>query len=220
MKAGVTFGNAAKAEPYERALYGAGIEIVKNPTSLEGLDGLVLTGGSDVNPTRYGRERVSESDSPDDARDELEMKLLGEALTADLPVLAICRGMQLFNVFHGGTLIQHLQSSDRHKQKSVHEISVTSNTHLAEVIGAGKHEVNSRHHQAVDGLGPGLVVSAVAEDGVVEGIEKPDAAFAVAVQWHPEDRIAVSAADRRLFEAFAAAMVKSMAERHAVRQTS
>ncbi len=129
--------------------------------------------------------------------------------------------MQLFNVVCRGTLIQHLPSSDRHKQKSsVHEIRVASNTHLAQIIGTGKHEVNSRHHQAVDRLGRGLIVSAVAEDDVIEGIEKPGATFAIGVQWHPEDRIAVSAADRKLFEAFAAAMATTRAEHLAARQTS
>ena len=108
LRAGVTFGNAAKTAPYESALREAGIETVPNPASLEGLDGLLLTGGSDVNPVRYGQKRAAESEAPDDARDELEMRLLQEALAADLPVLAICRGMQLFNVFHKGTLIQHL----------------------------------------------------------------------------------------------------------------
>ena len=230
MKAGVSFGNAAKTGPYERALCDAGIQIVKNPTSLEGLDGLVLTGGSDVNPVLYGQERARECDTPDDARDELEMRLLREALEADLPVLAICRGLQLFNVFHGGTLIQHLPSSDVHQQRpqnaepgrhpAVHAVQVKSKTRLAEIMGAGEHEVNSRHHQAVDRVGSGLVESAIAEDGVVEGLELPDAAFAVAVQWHPEDRIAVSPPDQKLFEAFAAAMAKLKAGHRAVSQPS
>jgi putative glutamine amidotransferase len=230
MRAGVTFGNAAKAGPYERALCEAGIEIVKNPTSLAGLDGLVLTGGSDVNPALYGQERTRECDAPDDARDELEVRLLQEAIAADLPVLAICRGLQMFNVFHGGTLIQHLPSTDLHQQRphnvesgrhpAVHAVRVKSKTHLAEIMGAGEHEVNSRHHQAVDRVGAGLVTSAIAEDGVVEALELPGTPFAVAVQWHPEDRVAVSAPDRKLFEAFATAMAKSMGERRAVSQPS
>jgi putative glutamine amidotransferase len=230
MRAAVIVGNAAKAGPYERALCEAGIEIVKNPTSLEGLDGLVLTGGTDLNPTLYKREPAPESEEPDDARDELEMRLLGEALASDLPVLAICRGLQMFNVFQGGTLIQHLTSSDVHRQKSngaeagkhpaAHSISVSPNTRLAGIVGAGEHEVNSRHHQAVDRVGAGLTVSARAPDGVIEALELPGSSFAVAVQWHPEDRIAVRAADRKLFEAFAAAMAKSIAERRAAPQPS
>jgi putative glutamine amidotransferase len=217
LRAGVTFGNAARVGPYELALREAGIEAVGNPASLEGLEGLLLTGGSDVNPKLYNQQPADETEKPNDERDQLEMKLLQEAVAADLPVLAICRGMQLFNVFHGGTLIQHLASVDVHRVKAldaepgrhpaVHRIRVKPGTRLAEIIGAGEHEVNSRHHQAVDRVGRGLVVSAEAADGVIEGIEKPGETFAVAVEWHPEDRIAVSPGDRKLFEAFAAAMV-------------
>jgi putative glutamine amidotransferase len=219
IKAGVTFntlGYVSRVEPYEAAMRGAGIEPVRNPESLEGLDGLLLSGGSDVNPKHYGRERLRESETPDDARDELEIRLLREALAAEVPVLAICRGLQLFNVICGGTLVQHLSSTDVHRQKangaepgrhpSAHRVWVAPDTRLAGIIGAGGHDVNSRHHQAIESLGEGLIVSAIAEDGVIEGIEKPGAAFAMAVQWHPEDRIAVSAADRKLFDAFAAAL--------------
>jgi putative glutamine amidotransferase len=233
MRAAVTFNTfeiVSRVEPYEAAMRAVGLEPVRNPASLDGLDGLLLSGGSDIDPRHYGQERLRQSDSPDDARDELEMRLLGEALAADLPVLAICRGLQLFNVFYGGSLIQHLPGSEVHRQKvngaetgkhpAAHSIEVKPETQLAAIIGAGEHQVNSRHHQGVDRLGPGLTVSAVAADGVVEGLEVVDATFAVAVQWHPEDRIAVSAADRKLFEAFAAAIAKSMAERRAVRQTS
>jgi len=233
MRAGVTFntfGIVSRVEPYEAAMRAVGIEPVRNPESLEGLDGLLLSGGSDINPRHYGQERLRQSDSPDDARDELEMRLLQDALMADLPVLAICRGLQLFNVFYGGSLIQHLPDSYLHRQKvngaetgkhpAAHSIQVTAETRLARIIGAGEHQVNSRHHQGVDRLGPGLTVSAVAADGVVEGLEVPDATFAVAVQWHPEDRIAVSAADRKLFEAFAAAIAMWRAGRRAARQTS
>jgi putative glutamine amidotransferase len=226
LKVAVTSGSTTNLAPYQSALKGAGIESVRNPASLEGLDGLLLTGGSDVNPKLYGQPRADESEPPDDVRDELEMKLLAEALEADLPVLAICRGLQLFNVFYGGTLIQHLASADVHRVKAldeepgrhpaVHSIRVKPGAQLAEIVGAGEHEVNSRHHQAVDYVAPGLVVSAVAADGVIEGIEKPGAAFAVAVQWHPEDRVAVSEADRKLFEAFALAMAQRTAECGAV----
>jgi putative glutamine amidotransferase len=226
LRAGVTFGNSARVAPYELALHEAGVEAVGNPASLEGLDGLLLTGGSDVNPKLYGCQRAVESEPADDARDELEMRLLQEAVGADLPVLAICRGMQLFNVFHGGTLIQHLASVNVHRVKAhdaepgrhpaVHSIRVKPGTRLAEIIGAGEHEVNSRHHQAVDRVGRGLIVSAVAGDGVIEGIEKPGAAFAIGVEWHPEDRVVVNPADRKLFEAFAAAMARRTAECGAV----
>jgi putative glutamine amidotransferase len=210
-----TFGITSRVEPYEAALREAGLEPVRNPDALDGLAGLLLSGGSDVNPKHYGHQRLRNSDSPDDRRDELEMALLRDAIDAGLPVFGICRGLQLFNVVFGGTLIQHLPNSNVHRQKvngaehgrhpAAHRVHVKASTRLAEIIGPGDHDVNSRHHQAVDRLGSSLVVSAIAEDGVVEGLELRDATFAIAVQWHPEDRIAVSEADRKLFDAFAAA---------------
>ncbi len=215
MRVAVTFGNAARLGPYLAALEEVGLEAVRNPDSLHSLDGLLLTGGSDINPKRYG-ESSNGSDEVDDARDEREDCLLREALAADLPVLAICRGLQMFNVVAGGTLVQHLASTDVHRQKpknaepgkhpAAHRVWVAPETRLARIIGAGGHDVNSRHHQAVESMGTGLLVSAISEDGVIEALEKPDASFAVAVQWHPEDRIFVSAADRKLFAAFAAAL--------------
>lgn len=231
MRAAVTFGkHEARIGPYEAALREAGIESVRNPHSLDDLDGLLLTGGSDINPALYGQERVAESDGADDDRDALEMRLLRKALAADLPVLAICRGLQLLNVACGGTLIQHLASTDVHRQRpqnaepgkhpSAHRVWVAPNTRLAEIVGGGGHDVNSRHHQAVESKGEDLIVSAISEDGVIEGIEKPGAAFAVAVQWHPEDRIFVNEADRKLFAAFAAAMARSLAGHRAARPPS
>jgi len=171
----------------------------------------MLTGGTDVNPARYGERPEKETQPPDDKRDEFESMLLRHALSdACIPVLAICRGMQLFNVFHGGTLVQHLNPAELHqvKQKDAvaHTVRVTPRTRLAEILGAGEHEVNSRHHQAVGRVGDGLVVAAVAKDGVIEALEKPQGPFAIAVQWHPEDRILISASDRRLFEAFSEAL--------------
>ena len=215
MRVAVTFGNETRLGPYETALREAGIDAVRNPDSLDSLDGLLLSGGADINPARYGHSNAG-SDEVDDSRDELEMRLLREALAADVPVLAICRGLQVFNVVCGGTLIQHLPSTPVHrvrpkgaesgKHPAAHQIRVEPNTRLAEIIGAGEHEVNSRHHQAIESLGQGLIVSAIASDGVVEAVERPGAAFAVAVQWHPEDRIYVSEADRKLFMAFAASI--------------
>ena len=217
MRVAATFGTRvteARIAPYEQALREVGIEPVRNPQSLESLDGLLLTGGSDINPVHYNQIRIRDSDTPDDARDILELRLCKEALAADVPVLAICRGLQLMNVVCGGTLVQHLASTEVHRQKprdaepgkhpAAHRIWVGPNTRLAEIIGAGGHDVNSRHHQAIESLGQGLIVSAISEDGVIEGIERPGAAFAVAVQWHPEDRVHASEADRKLFEAFAA----------------
>lgn len=182
---------------------------------MESLDGLVLAGGTDINPARYGQPPAPESDRPDDQRDEVETRLLRDALAHRIPVLAICRGLQLFNVVHGGTLIQHLPDGGPHQLKQpeaiAHTVQVTRGTRLASIVGEGEYGVNSRHHQAVDRVAEGLIVSAIAPDGVIEAIEKPGHSFAVAVQWHPEDRILVSAADRKLFEAFASSVHSRLA---------
>lgn len=229
MRAAVTFGREKTLGPYLAALEEVGIEAARNPESLDSLHGLLLTGGSDINPARYGQTNAG-SDEVDDARDALEMRLLAEALAADIPVFAICRGLQLLNVASGGTLIQHLETSKVHRQRPkdaepgkhpvAHRVWVAPDTRLAEVVGAGGLDVNSRHHQAIENLGQGLIVSAISEDGVIEAIEKPGVAFAVAVQWHPEDRILVSDADRKLFEVFAQAMARSLAGHRAARRPS
>lgn len=217
LKAALTFRFPHKAEPYARAMRMAGIEPSPispgNARALEGLDGLLLSGGTDIDPARYGGTPQGSNEAPDGERDRLETELLERALEADLPVLAICRGMQLFNVAHGGTLIQHLQNSEAHRVRGsdpaapVHEIEVQPGSRLAAILGPGPHGVNSRHHQAVDRIGAGLVVTARSTpDGVVEALERPDRRFAVAVQWHPEDQVERDPAQKRLFEAFAAAL--------------
>jgi putative glutamine amidotransferase len=169
--------------------------------SLGGM-GLVLAGGTDVNPAVYGAVPDPRSETPDMPRDELEQRLLREALAADLPVLAICRGLQLFNVIHGGgTLAQHI---DGHKlpNNETHSAEIYENTQLARVLGAGAHSVNSRHHQAVAAVGARLRVSSKSPDGIIEALERPDLRFAIAVQWHPEDMLEKFPLQRRLFEEF------------------
>ena len=182
--------------------------------SLDSLDGLLLTGGSDVNPVHYGQTRSRMRIARRPARCTGASLGAGGA-EADLPVLGICRGLQLLNVALDGTLIQHLDpttctgSGQRMRRRASIRRRMGpggAGDRLAEIVGAGGLEVNSRHHQAIESLGDGLVVSAISEDGVIEAVEKPGAAFVVAVQWHPEDRIFASDADRKLFEAFAAAM--------------
>ncbi len=168
----------------------------ENPIdSLDGM-GLVLSGGSDLDPASYGAEADPRTEAPDPERDAMEQKLLRQALELDLPVLAICRGMQLFNVTHrGGTLIQHVEGH----RVPLHDTTIGEGTQLATIFGAGRRSVNSRHHQVAGRLGEGLIVSARAADGVIEGLERTDRRFAVAVQWHPED---LMPQDRALFEAF------------------
>ncbi len=212
-RVGITYRFDEKFGPYAEALRHAGLEPVPlqapGPHSLDGLDGLLLSGGTDLDPELYGEDPHEEADEPDSDRDEMELWLLRDAVDADLPVLAICRGLQLFNVAFGGTLVQHLKTVDTHRQRGVmdaHPVKVTPGTRLAEIVGETEFAVNSRHHQAVARTAPGLVVSARAADKVVEGLELPGKRFAVAVQWHPEDRVAAREADTRLFQAFARAV--------------
>jgi putative glutamine amidotransferase len=223
MKVAVTFkrlneSNARKLEPYLAALRAVDLDPVavtpEEPRALDGFRGLVLTGGSDINPARYG-EALNGSERVDDERDRLETDRLGEAIQKDLPVLAICRGVQLLNVFHGGSLIQDLPTKQIHEKRSndwqpgrhpaAHSVKVNGCSRLAAIVGAGAHEVNSRHHQAASRVGGKLNVTAVSSDGVIEGLERPDRSFVIGVQWHPEDRLCVSEADLKLFRAFAAA---------------
>jgi putative glutamine amidotransferase len=205
-RAVLTYRREERIAPYSEALRSVGIEPVfvnpENPIdSLDGM-GLVLSGGSDLDPASYGAEADLLTEEPDPERDAMEQKLLRQALELDLPVLAICRGMQLFNVTRaGGTLIQHgtlVQHIEGHRVP-LHDATIGEGTQLARIFGAGKRSVNSRHHQVAGRLGEGLIVSARAADGVIEGLERPDRRFAVAVQWHPED---LMPQDRALFEAF------------------
>jgi gamma-glutamyl-gamma-aminobutyrate hydrolase PuuD len=211
MKVGVTYSNPDKLEPYLAALRGAGLEPVAlgydKPASLAGLRGLVLSGGPDLDTSLYGEPREGAED-PVRERDTMELALLGQALHLDVPLLCICRGLQLFNVFHGGTLHQHLSNTDFHRQKDVldaHYVTIEPNSALAHAIGGQAKTVNSRHHQAAKRVGRGLIVSARAA-GVVEALERPGRRMALAVQWHPEDRVEADERDRMLFAAFARAV--------------
>ncbi len=207
-------GDPGDSPPYVEALRQAGIETVFG-TSLAGVSGLVLLGGSDVNPARYRESRHPETQDPNDPRDARELSLIAEALERDVPILAICRGLQILNVQHGGTLVQHLEPVERHRQesrdhsRSAHSIEIVPGTKLARIAGGEmQRRVNSRHHQAVARLGEGLIVSATDPgDGMIEAVERPDKRFVVAVQWHPENQIAAEdGLARKLFEAFAEAL--------------
>jgi len=207
-RVGVTYRDAGKVAPYQGALLSVGIEPVlihpdAPPISLDGLDGLLLSGGSDVNPKLYGQARHEASDEPDDARDALEQRLLASAVERDLPLLAICRGMQLFNVVHGGALEQHIEDHRQPGVSEAHRIEVEPGTRLAEAIGPGSHVVNSRHHQIASRIGGELRVSARSGEGYAEALERNDRRFAIAVQWHPEDLVDIRPEAKRLFAAFA-----------------
>jgi putative glutamine amidotransferase len=211
----VLYRFAEKSIPYMEAVRDAGadpIGVTPEPPldSLDGYAGLVLTGGTDVDPALYGQDPDPHAERPDPERDRMEQNLLREALDRDMPVLAICRGLQLFNVFHGGTLLQHVEGhAVRRDDLSLpaHAVMVAPGTLLASITHADRLDVNSRHHQAPDRVGKGLVVVARSvPDGLVEGLEHPGKRFALAVQWHPEDQVRNSAPQRELFRAFATAL--------------
>lgn len=203
--------------PYEQALRAAGIEpLVLSPAEAEeidGFNGLVLMGGSDVSPSRYGEATHPMTQPPDDPRDEVESLLISEALERDVPLFAICRGLQILNVALGGSLIQHLDDGlghrvrDGDRSRPVHEAEIVPGTRLAAILGEPLTlAVNSRHHQAAGRVAERLVISARAKDGTIEGLESPDKRFVVAVQWHPENQAARDERHARLFRAFARAV--------------
>ncbi len=179
---------------------------------LPAYEGLILTGGVDVDPARYGELPHAHLGTVNADRDAFEASLLEDALARDLPVLGICRGHQLFNVVHGGSLLQHIEEREPHRARRAedgsiasgwHDVSMTPDTILAAVLGDGPLRVNSRHHQAVtpERVAPGLIVAATTEDGIVEALEAPSKRWALSVQWHPE-RSELGGAPRPLFEAF------------------
>jgi putative glutamine amidotransferase len=160
---------------------------------LERLDGLVLIGGPDVDPAHYGHESHARTSPPRRERDAVELALLDAALATGLPVLCVCRGLQLLNVARGGTLEQHLPDVAGHTGHAPepgtfgrHEVIVEPGSMLAQALGRTRAEVATSHHQAIATLGNGLVVSARALDGTTEAVEDSDHAGLLAVQWHPE----------------------------------
>ena len=165
------------------------------PAALDECDGILLTGGVDVDPVEYG-EAPHPTVELDRARDDYELALARLAIARDMPLLAICRGSQVLNVAAGGSLIQDLPSQHPSaivhsegdaKDTIAHDVVIQPGTCLSVLLGAPRIAVNSRHHQSVKDAAPGFVISATSPDGVVEAIEKKDAAFCVGVQWHPEN---------------------------------
>ncbi|MBW4717578.1 gamma-glutamyl-gamma-aminobutyrate hydrolase family protein [Saccharothrix obliqua] len=165
------------------------------------LDGLVLAGGADVDPARYGRPRDTRTGPPRPDRDAAELELVRAALKLDLPLLGVCRGMQVLNVALGGTLAQHVEGHNPAPAAFEHTgVAVAPGTLLAGVVGLAT-TVHCHHHQAVDDLGDGLRVVASAPDGTVEAVELPGSRFVLGVQSHPE----ADSEDDRLFAALVAA---------------
>ena len=216
--------HAALKQDYLDAVVGAGgIPVVIAPDAtpaadlvMSRLDGLMLVGGVDVDPTNYGETPVNDTVVPGPERDALELALLDSALARGMPVLAICRGHQVLNVARGGSLWQDLptQRPDglHHRQPREphapgHEIRVSPGSLLNRIVGLQHLETNSFHHQAVRELGRGLQPTAWSADGLVEALEDPSHPFVLGVQWHPEEMLG-NASHRALFEAFVAAAVE------------
>jgi putative glutamine amidotransferase len=183
---------------------------------LDGLDGLVITGGRDVDPSAYGQPAHPTTDEPARDRDAWEFALLRRALARRLPVLGICRGAQVLNVALGGTLHQHLPDVIGHtRHQAGNAVFTTSTIHTVPgtkvnaLVGPDTH-AQCYHHQAIETLGSGLIVSAQdGADGVIEAVELPGPDFVVAVQWHPEERLD----DLRLFGGIVAAAAAYAGER-------
>src|SRR4051812_18705073 len=180
---------------------------------LDHVGGLMLLGGGDIDPATYGAERHGKVYGVDKERDAVELALITEALRRGMPVLAICRGIQVLNVALGGTLVQHVPDLGGNVQHGVpggggtvmHDVKVETESLLAEVTGSEVLATSSHHHQAVDQLGDRLHVTARADDGVIEAVEHDGPGWLVAVQWHPEDTAATDPAQQALFDALAAA---------------
>lgn len=225
---GVTCGSGGEKEQisldmdYTRAISGAGgLPLVIPPdlpgealaALLETLDGLLLSGGPDVDPVHFGEEPLPAMGRIDPERDRVELALARLALEAGMPILGICRGAQVLNIAAGGDIFQDLPSQVEGVLKHVqpptpmthatHSIRVEAGSRLAAITGQQAFRVNSWHHQAVRRAAPGFAVSAIAPDGVIEAIEKPGATFVLGLQFHPESMAKGGSPEATLlFEAF------------------
>jgi gamma-glutamyl-gamma-aminobutyrate hydrolase PuuD len=206
---------------YVRAVERAGGRALLVPPSEDGveetlaaLDGLLFSGGSDLDPSLYDQEPHEKTFGIHEARDRAELALLEAALARDMPVLAICRGSQVMNVARGGDLVQHLPEvvgDEKHKHTpgtfADHGVTLEEGTRLGSLLGE-RAQVKSHHHQGIGRIGEGLRVAAHAEDGSVEAVEDPDRRFAVGVLWHPE-----AGEDAQLFDE----LVREAEQYHAAR---
>ncbi|GAK60942.1 peptidase C26 [Candidatus Vecturithrix granuli] len=184
------------------------------------LDGLLLTGGADINPLYFHSEPHPNLGLIDQEKDELELRITKLALEADIPILGICRGIQVLNVANGGTLYQDIFSEIptapllKHRQQApmttlTHSMKIEPGTHLHEMLQQTAILVNSHHHQAVKDVAPDFRITARATDGIIEGIELPSRKFVVGVQWHPEGSFQEDTYAQRLFQAFIQAATAS-----------
>jgi putative glutamine amidotransferase len=219
---GVT--NCRKLEDFRQSVLHVGGEVrLLDPSAdvaaaMAGIDGLLLTGGGDVDPAKYGEAPHSTMSPAEPGRDDFELALVALAREQRLPIFAVCRGIQVLNVACGGTLVQDIPSQltgalphqlevpPHQPMEFAHEVWIEADTLLSRLMrerisDADACDVNSRHHQAVRQLAPGLIVSATAPDGVIEAIEDPNARFCLGVQWHPENFFRTGEF-RPLFEGF------------------
>jgi putative glutamine amidotransferase len=214
-KVGNWEGAYALPEPYVAALVAAGARVALLPPSqpgsagelLERFDGLLLAGGGDIEPARYGAGDHPAQYGTDPARDELELELARAAVRLGTPTLGICRGVQLLNVAFGGTLVQHLPDVDgllEHRdeaKQAMHDVEVAAGSRLAAALGQGTARCLSHHHQGLDRLGDSFRPVARAPDGLVEGIER-DQGWTVGVLWHPESTARRDPVQHRLLRSF------------------
>jgi len=218
-KVGNWQGAFALPEPYMAALVAAGSRVVLLPPPQAGaagellarVDGLLLAGGGDIEPARYGAGDHPAQYGMDPSRDELELELATTAVSMGVPVLGICRGVQLLNVAFGGTLVQHIPDGDGpagnqvvHRdevKQAMHDVEVERGSRLAAALGQLRAACLSHHHQGLDRVGDGFRPVAWAPDGLVEGIER-DQGWTVGVLWHPESTAATDPVQQRLLRTF------------------
>ena len=191
------------------------IPIAQSRNSLDAilhhLDGLILSGGPDINPRAYGETPLAGLGEVDEELDQMELELARRAMKGDLPILAICRGIQALNVSQGGTLYQDIANQVEHsinhvqtarKGVNTHVIRIDEGTLLHRICNRKKIWVNGRHHQAVKDVAANLVITARADDGVIEAVEDPKKTFTIGVQWHPEGTWKTDTHSKKLFRAF------------------
>ncbi len=210
------YTNAIEASGGIPVIFSLGLGGEALAAALERVDGILFPGGQDVGPWHYGEEMLPTCGPTEPALDDLEIAMARRAFEMDHPILAICRGMQMLNVALGGSLYQDIPSQLAaasplpHEQKNrvpvdypIHSVAVVGGSALHRIVGKGRLQVNSLHHQSVKNPAPALQVSATAPDGVIECIErKTDGAFCLGVQWHPEHLFKRDEDARKIFAAF------------------
>jgi putative glutamine amidotransferase len=193
------------ADAVQRA---GGLPVVIPPTddldliraTVERCDGMVLLGGGDVSPSKYSRDVSARLFGVDEFIDDFEIAAVQHAVSLDLPVLAICRGHQILNVALGGTLIQHLENYEVHRD-TMHEVQLTKGSLVADAMGTSQPITHSFHHQAIETVAPPLTVVGHYSDGTIEAVQHTTASWVIGVQWHPEDTAETDSANQGLFNA-------------------